>query len=218
MLNSNEIKRLLNYFTMLQHMQAALRINTSQEHSQWSLIKDANPCFHDKRMTQIFQRNAIPEMAHFIINRVHLHRNIQITIPFCCSVFSLALKTFKILPALKHECLKINSEIMWTSENKYFRIIFSAFYYKADSKAEPQFTTRPFSYYPINKRRLYCQPLHILGSNTHMPDSISKIKIPFPTRKRKKKIKTTIVNISHLLSSPLSLQSNTCSGTPLFHK
>lgn len=107
--------------------------------------------------------------------------------------------------------------MIWTSDSKSFRIIFSALSYKAASKVEPQFTTRPFSYYPINKKRLYCQQLHILGPNTRMPDTISKIKIPFPTRKRKKKTKT-IINISHFLSSLLPLQSNTCSGIPLFHK
>lgn len=137
---------------------------------------------------------------------------------FVALFFYKLLKTFEFLPALKHHCLKINTEIIWTSDSKSFRIIFSALCYKAASKAEPQFTARPFSYYPINKKRLYCQQLHILGSNTRMPDTISKIKITFPTRRRKKKTKTTIINISHLLSSLFSLQSNTCTRTPLFHK
>lgn len=52
MLISNEIKRLLNYFAMLQYKQAALRIYTSQEQNQWNLTKEANPCFHDKMVTQ----------------------------------------------------------------------------------------------------------------------------------------------------------------------
>lgn len=134
-----------------------------------------------------FQCSSIPEMVYFIINRVHLYSSIQIATLLCCSVFYKLLKTFKFLPALKHHCLKINSEIIWTSDSKSFRIIFSALCYKAASKAEPQFTARPFSYYPINKRRLYCQQLHILGSNTRMPDTISKIKITFPTRRRKPK-------------------------------
>lgn len=137
---------------------------------------------------------------------------------FAAPVFQKPLKTLKILPALKHQCLKINSEMIWTSNSKSFRIAFSALCYKAARKAEPQFTTKPFSYQLINKKMLSCQELHILGSNTHMPDTISKIKIPFPTRKRKKKTKITIINISHFHSSHLFLQSSMCSGTPPFHK
>lgn len=97
--------------------------------------------------------------------------------------FHKPLKTFLILPALKHH--SPNSEMIRSSDSKSFRIIFSALCHKAARKADCQFSARPCSYYSINKKRLYCQQLHTLGSNTRMPDTISKIKIPFPTKKRK---------------------------------
>lgn len=141
MLISNKLKRLLNYFAMLQYKQAALRIYTSQEQSQWNLTKEVNPCFHDKMVTQIifnavvFQRWCTSLLTGYISTGIY-----RLLSCFAALFFHKSLKTFKILPALKHHCLKTNSDMIWTSDSKSFRIIFSVLCYKAASKAEPQFT------------------------------------------------------------------------------
>lgn len=120
---------------------------------------------------------------------------------FAALFFHKPPKTFLILSALKYHSL--NSETIW-SDSKSFSIIFSALCHKVVRKAECQFSTRPCSYYSINKKRLYCQQLRTLGSNTHMPDTISKIKIPFPTKKKKENQNDHHKHITPSFLPPLS--------------
>lgn len=182
--------------------------------------EEADPCLQGEMAAQtifsaaVFQRWCTSLLTEYTSRRTH-----RLLSCFATLFFHKPLKTFRILPALKHHYLKITSEVVQTSGTKSFKIIFSALDYKAASKAKHQFTTRPFSYYPINRKRLYCQQLHILDWHVACLTGFQKLK-SLSQPERKKKTKTSIMNtfLSHLLPSLFSLQSNTGSETPLFHK
>lgn len=110
------------------------------------------------------------------------------------------------------ECyLKIISEIAQKSDSKSFRITISLLLVIRQGKQNPNSCLGPLATVPPSSKRLHCQQLHTLGSNTHRPDTISRrLKSLSPLRRDRSKPKNHHhKHFTPLLLPPLSPMKST---------